>query len=174
MLAGRTNCRKAANSRKEVPIMVMITATTYFANNVMIRHQVSLARAVTLITHARAIVPPDADLLEVRSTSQVVLVPDQIIFNINRAFVPHPPMPSKRGVYARDEGQCAYCGKWMPFTTATLDHVVPQSLGGPSTWENLVNCCARCNQRKGGRTPEQARMKLLVRPFTPKVRLRLD
>lgn len=152
--------------------MITITATTYFANNIMIRTRLSLARAVSLITHAGAIVPPDAGLYEVRSPSQVVLVPDQILFNINRAFVPHPPQPTKRGVYERDEGQCAYCGRWIAFSTATLDHILPQSLGGQSTWENLVTCCVKCNQRKGGRTPEQARMKLLFRPLTPKVRLR--
>ncbi len=152
--------------------MPTITATTYFSNNVMIRSQVTLRRAVALVGHAGAIVPPDAGLFEVRSPSQVALVPDRIIFNINRAFIPRPPQPAKRGVYERDGGQCAYCGKWLPFAAATLDHIVPQSLGGPDTWENLVNCCVFCNQRKGGRTPEQARMKLLVRPFAPKVRLR--
>jgi hypothetical protein len=152
--------------------MVMITATTYFSNNVMIRHQVTLARAVTLMNHASAIIPPDAGLFEMHSPSQVVLVPDQIVFNINRALVPHMPQPTKTSIYKREDGQCAYCGRWIPFAAATLDHVLPQSLGGRSTWENLVNCCLRCNQRKGGRTPEQARMKLLIRPFTPKVRLR--
>jgi hypothetical protein len=154
--------------------MTTVTATTYFSNNVMIRCQVPLSRAVTLIEHQRAIIPPDAGLIEVRSASRVVLVPDQIIFAINRAFVPRTPQPTKRGVYERDDGRCAYCGKWIPYASATLDHVIPQCWGRISTWENLVNCCAPCNQRKGGRTPEQARMKLLLRPFTPKVRLRSD
>ena len=152
--------------------MVMITTTTYFANNVMIRHQVTLARVVRLMDHPRAIVPPEADLIEVHSPSQVILVPDQIIFNINRAFIPRTPQPTKRAVYERDAGRCAYCGKWVPITHATVDHILPLSQGGASTWENLVNCCISCNQRKGNRTPEQARMKLLIRPFQPKVRLR--
>jgi hypothetical protein len=152
--------------------MVMITTTTCFSNQIVIHRQVTLARAISLLDHASAVVPPDADLFEVRSPSQVMLVPDRIIFNINRAFIPRLPQPAKRGVYERDQGLCAYCGRWIPYAAATLDHVVPQALSGPSTWENLVNCCARCNQRKGGRTPEQARMKLLFRPFKPKVRLR--
>ena len=84
--------------------MVMIFATTYFSNNVMIRHQVTLGRVLTLMDHPRAItIPPEADLLEVRSPNQVYLVPDRIIFNINRAFVPRPPMPTKHGLYERDE-----------------------------------------------------------------------
>ena len=152
--------------------MVMIIATTYFSNNVMIHRQVSLARAISLMDHTRAVIPPDAELLELHSPSQVVLVPDQIVFNINKALVPRLPQPTKRSVYERENGRCAYCGKWIPFSDATLDHITPQSLGGETTWDNLVNCCLRCNQRKGGRTPEQARMKLLFRPFTPKVRLR--
>ena len=152
--------------------MVMIFATTYFSNNVMIRHQVTLGRVLTLMDHPRAIIPPDADLLEVRSPNQVHLVPDHIIFNINRAFVPRPPMPTKHGLYDRDGGRCAYCGKAIPISAATVDHVQPICQGGESTWDNLVTCCISCNQRKGSRTPEQAHMKLLIRPFTPKVRLR--
>jgi hypothetical protein len=152
--------------------MVTITATTYFSNNVMIRHQVKLTRVFSLMSHPRALIPPDADLLEVRSTSQVFLVPDRIVFNINRAFVPHPPIPTKRLIYERDGGMCAYCGKSIPYSAATVDHVVPLSQGGESTWDNLVNCCSSCNQRKSNRTPEQAHMKLLRRPFQPKVRLR--
>ncbi len=152
--------------------MVMITTTIYFSNNVMIRHQVTLARAVTLMNHTRAVIPAEAGLLELHSPSQVVLVPDQIVFNINRALIPRMPQPTRRSIYEREKGQCAYCDRWIPFSDATLDHVLPQSMEGETTWENLVNCCLRCNQRKGGRTPEQAGMKLLLRPFAPKVRLR--
>ncbi len=150
--------------------MVMITTTTYFANNVMIRHHAKLARALMLMDHPHAIIPPDADIIEVHSPSQIILVPDHIIFNINRALVPHTPLPTKRAVYDRDNGRCAYCGKLISISEATIDHIVPLSQGGRSTWENLVNCCTRCNQRKGDRTPEQAHMQLLFHPYQPKVR----
>ncbi len=151
-----------------------ITSTTYFTNNVMIRRQIPVARAVTLMNHNRAIIPPDADLLEIRCPGRVILVPAHIIFNIDRAFVPHMPQPTRRGVYLRDRGICAYCGKWVPMSEASMDHIVPQSLGGPTRWDNLVNACRRCNERKADRTPAQARMPLLFEPFTPKVRLRPD
>ncbi len=151
--------------------MVMIT-TTYFSNNVMIRHQVTLARIVRLMDHPRAIVPPDADLIEVHSPSRVILVPDQIIFNINRAFIPHTPQPTKRLIYDRDRGQCAYCGKSINIADATIDHVLPLSQGGSSSWDNLVNCCKVCNQRKGNRTPEEAHIKLLLHPYKPRLCLR--
>lgn len=155
-------------------VAAIITATTYFTNNVMIQRQISLARAVILMTHTSAIIPPDADLLEVHGPSWVVLVPAQIIFNVNRAFVPRLPQPNKRGIYHRDGGICAYCGKWVPFSEASMDHVVPQALRGPTRWENLVNACRRCNERKADRTPAQARMPLLFEPSIPKVRLRPD
>ncbi len=153
-------------------MIATITATTYFTNNIVIHRQVPLARAVTLMDHTNAIIPPDADLLEVRSTSQIMLVPDQIIFSVDKAFVPHVPMPTKTGVYRRDRGVCAYCGRAISFEDASMDHIVPQSLGGPATWENLVNACRRCNEKKANRTPEQANMPLRFKPFTPKVRLR--
>ena len=153
-------------------MIATITAITYFTNNVVIHRQVPLARAVTLMDHANAIIPPDADLLEVRSPSQIMLVPAEIIFSVNKAFVPHVPMPTKAGVYRRDRGVCAYCGRLISFEEASMDHIIPQSLGGPATWDNLVNACRRCNEKKANRTPEQAGMPLRFKPFIPKVRLR--
>lgn len=153
-------------------MIATITATTYFTNNIVIHRQLPVARAVTLMDHANAIIPPDTDLLEVRSPSQVILVPAEIIFSVNKAFVPHVPMPTKAGVYRRDRGVCAYCERPIPIEDASMDHVIPQSLGGPATWDNLVNACRRCNEKKANRTPEQAGMPLRVKPFTPKVRLR--
>ena len=150
--------------------MVTITATTYFTNNIAIQHQISLARAIDLIGHACAIIPPEADLLEIRSPSRVLLVPVQIIFNVNRAFIPQVPQPAKRGIYQRDHGQCAYCGRMIAFSEATMDHIVPQYLNGPTTWNNLVTACRRCNEKKANRTPEQAHMPLLFKPYTPKAR----
>ncbi len=149
-----------------------ITATTYFTNNIVIHRQVPLARAVTLLDHANAIIPPDADLLEIRSPSRVMLVPVQIIFSVDKAFIPHVPAPTKAGIYRRDRGVCAYCGRAVSFAEASMDHVVPQSLGGPAAWDNLVNACRRCNEKKANRTPEQAGMPLRFRPLIPKVRLR--
>jgi hypothetical protein len=149
-----------------------ITATTYFSNNIMIKNRLPLSRAVSLMNHTHAIIPPDAGLLEVRGVNYVLLVPDQIIFNLNRAFVPRVPQPTRRGVWARDGGICAYCGKVIPLASATQDHVNPQRLDGRTAWDNLVTSCTRCNQRKGGRTPDQAHMRLLYQPSIPKVRLR--
>ncbi len=75
---------------------------------------------------------------------------------------------NRRNIYARDSNRCQYCGKHMPTSELSLDHVVPRSQGGRSTWENIVCCCVKCNIKKGGRTPEQARMRLITRPVKPR------
>jgi 5-methylcytosine-specific restriction endonuclease McrA len=52
-----------------------------------------------------------------------------------------------------------------------VDHVIPVCQGGGTTWQNLVACCLACNQRKGGRTPEQAAMQLKAQPKGPRAHL---
>ena len=74
---------------------------------------------------------------------------------------------SRKNLFARDDHTCQYCGKSEPVHKLSLDHVIPRSYGGPTTWENIVCCCLRCNNRKGGRTPQEARMKLLTKPQKP-------
>jgi 5-methylcytosine-specific restriction endonuclease McrA len=70
--------------------------------------------------------------------------------------------PTRANILLRDEETCQYCGKHM--RELTLDHVLPRSRGGQSTWENLVACCHPCNNRKGNRTPEEANMPLVRTP----------
>lgn len=74
---------------------------------------------------------------------------------------------SRFNVYARDRNTCQYCGQSFTRSELNLDHVVPRSQGGTSAWDNVVCSCLRCNRRKGGRSPEEAGMKLLRRPFRP-------
>ena len=75
---------------------------------------------------------------------------------------------NRRNLFARDRNTCQYCGRHFPTSELSIDHVLPRSLGGGDSWENLVCACIKCNARKGGRTPEQARMKLIRRPVMPK------
>lgn len=74
---------------------------------------------------------------------------------------------NRRNIFARDRNLCQFCGRSFPTSELSLDHVVPRSQGGESSWTNLVCACTRCNARKGGRTPEQARMKLIRKPVQP-------
>lgn len=72
---------------------------------------------------------------------------------------------TRRNILKRDGHKCAYCGRGdLPFT---IDHVIPKSKGGEDTWENLVTACLPCNNRKGNRTPDEAFMKLRIKPYKP-------
>jgi 5-methylcytosine-specific restriction endonuclease McrA len=75
---------------------------------------------------------------------------------------------SRVNVFARDRFTCQYCGDSPPRSHLNLDHVIPRSLGGKTTWENVVCSCVECNRRKGGRTPEQARLRLRRPPARPR------
>jgi 5-methylcytosine-specific restriction endonuclease McrA len=74
---------------------------------------------------------------------------------------------SRRNLFARDANTCQYCGNKRESSELTYDHVTPRSLGGHTDWQNIVTCCIDCNRRKGGRTPEQAGMRLLRPPRRP-------
>lgn len=65
-------------------------------------------------------------------------------------------------IYIRDRFRCQYCGEQKSALNLTLDHILPRAQGGETTPQNLVSACVKCNQRKGNRTPEQARMPLLT------------
>jgi 5-methylcytosine-specific restriction endonuclease McrA len=74
---------------------------------------------------------------------------------------------SRRNIFKRDHYTCQYCGAQPGSEDLTLDHVLPRSQGGVSSWENCVLACMGCNKRKADRTPEQARMKLRKQPVRP-------
>ncbi len=83
--------------------------------------------------------------------------------------IPHQTRAlSRKNILMRDRYTCQYCQRTLPSSELTLDHVVPRSRAGETSWENLVACCHRCNNRKGSRTPEEAGMRLLraPRPFS--------
>jgi len=68
-------------------------------------------------------------------------------------------------VFNRDRYTCQYCGKET--RQLTLDHIIPRHQGGQHTWENVVSACVPCNRHKAGRTPQEARMRLIRRPSYP-------
>jgi 5-methylcytosine-specific restriction endonuclease McrA len=74
---------------------------------------------------------------------------------------------SRYNIYARDQNRCQYCGRQFSRAELNLDHVVPRSKGGTSTWENVVCSCHRCNRLKGGHTPAEAGVRLIRPPYRP-------
>jgi hypothetical protein len=75
---------------------------------------------------------------------------------------------NRRNIFARDKNRCQYCGKRFPTSELSLDHVIPRTLGGKTTWQNIVCACAACNVKKGGRMPADAGMKLIKKPVRPR------
>ena len=101
-----------------------------------------------------------------------VLVLVKIIRAVYRNRVPF----NKRNVLIRDRFKCMYCAKSNK--RMTIDHVIPRSKGGRSDFDNCVACCGNCNIRKANRSPREARMRLLNRPYQPTIsefiRIRLE
>jgi 5-methylcytosine-specific restriction endonuclease McrA len=103
----------------------------------------------------------------VRSVNFQIQVP-RVIRLLNFDRVPRQTLRfNRRSLFARDGHRCQYCGKNAPPQQLSMDHVLPRSRGGQTTWENIVCCCVKCNTRKGGRTPKEARMQLLRKPVKP-------
>ena len=74
---------------------------------------------------------------------------------------------SRHNIYLRDRNNCQYCNIEFAKPELNLDHVVPRTQGGRTTWENVVCSCIECNRKKGGRTPEEASMRLVRPPRRP-------
>ena len=79
--------------------------------------------------------------------------------------IPHQTRAlSRKNILLRDRNTCQYCGKILAAGELTLDHVIPRSRGGASTWENLVACCHNCNRKKGSMLPHECNMRLSREP----------
>ncbi len=127
---------------------------------------ISWQRAVTMIFMGKIEVVEEYDH-HIRSVSLVIRAPAVVrllrFIQIGRKT---PPL-CRSNVLARDNFQCQYCTKSLSSKEATLDHVVPRSQGGKTTWLNVVCCCPPCNRKKGGRTTVEAKMLLLKKPIKP-------
>lgn len=108
-----------------------------------------------------------ADGEYIRTVNRIIKAPRVIILLRYGGFHRKSPKFNRLNIFRRDGGKCQYCGRGFPRSELTIDHVVPRSLGGTSRWDNVVCSCGRCNRKKGGRTPEQAGMKLLTKPDEP-------
>jgi 5-methylcytosine-specific restriction endonuclease McrA len=142
---------------------VLVLNATYEPMNV-----VSVRRAVLLLLKEKAKLVEAAEA-ELRSERMVLPVP-LVIRLVYYVRIPHHfSLPlSRRTVMARDHYVCQYCGVQPGKGSLTIDHVLPRSRGGDTTWENVVTACGACNRHKGNRTPEEAGLHLLQRPGKPR------
>jgi hypothetical protein len=131
--------------------------------------QTSLGRALVLVEEKKAEVVRWAGKF-ISSASGLFRVPLMIrVFKYIRAFG-RALRFTNRFVWERDDYHCMYCGKKITSKAdLTTDHVIPRSLGGKTIYENMVACCRKCNERKDNKTPEQAHMRLLKKPFRPQM-----
>ncbi len=104
----------------------------------------------------------------IRTATSEIQVPRVIRLLSYDKMPKHTVKFNRRNIFARDNNQCQYCGKKFPTSELSLDHILPRSQGGQSSWENIVCACVGCNVRKGGRTPKQAHMGLIRKPEKPK------
>jgi 5-methylcytosine-specific restriction endonuclease McrA len=103
------------------------------------------------------------------STPRMRLMVPRVIRLLEYDRVPRREVKfNRRNIIARDEYRCMYCGKRFGASHLSIDHVVPKSRGGKSTWLNVVAACNPCNTRKGGRLPWEASMHLLKQPHVPR------
>ncbi|MCE5237523.1 HNH endonuclease [bacterium] len=125
----------------------------------------SWRRAVALLCLGKAIALEHGAQV-VRSSQSEMVLPTVV----RLAYPIRRPLPelklSRRAILARDSHTCQYCGHVS--RDLTIDHVIPRDRSGQSTWDNLVACCLKCNNKKGNKTPREADMKLIRKPRRPR------
>ena len=124
----------------------------------------SVRRAVVMLDKGKA-EPLENHEGQLHTVTAIIEAPSiiRLVYMVKRPFLPRKL--SKKEVFLRDRFTCQYCGKKAQ--DLTLDHVIPRRQNGGHTWENVVAACSRCNLRKAGRTPVEARMTLNKSPRAP-------
>jgi 5-methylcytosine-specific restriction endonuclease McrA len=139
---------------------VLVLNATYEPINVC-----TVRRATVLLLKEKAEVVEHANW---RLRSENLSLPRPVVIRlVSYVRVPrdtHRRKITRRAVFARDRWECQYCGSR---TNLTVDHVVPRSKGGPSSWDNIVASCAPCNRRKGDQLLRHVNMSLRRQPRTP-------
>ena len=124
----------------------------------------SVPKAFLLVYLKKADLVAESSTEKLRSVSETFPMPSVIRLH-KYVYLPYRGvMLTRQNIFKRDNHQCQYCGTPEELT---LDHVIPKSRGGRTSWDNLITACKRCNSRKGDYTPEEASMALYQKPFKP-------
>lgn len=130
---------------------------------------VSWQRAIILLYKGKVEVLEEYER-EIRSVSFAIKLPSVLrllkVVKVNE--VRKGIKLCRANIYIRDNYICQYCGGKHEPKDLTLDHVIPVVKGGRKSWDNIVTACFKCNKKKGGKTPKEARMKILKTPKEPK------
>lgn len=142
---------------------VLVLNATYEPINV-----VTVQRAVVLLLKEKAQIVEAAQSV-LRSGTMAMPLPMviRLVYYVRIPRLVGIPL-SRRTVLARDHYTCQYCGTTPGRAELTVDHIIPRSRGGETTWDNVVTACRCCNVRKGNRTPEESGLLLQCRPAKPR------
>jgi 5-methylcytosine-specific restriction endonuclease McrA len=110
--------------------------------------------------------PPSDRMIKTASTP--VPAPEVIVLKQYGERPPRGIKFSRPNLYRRDESTCQYCGDQLPHRKLTIEHILPRSRGGGTSWENCVAACSSCNSRKADKTPREAGMRLRSKPAAPR------
>lgn len=103
----------------------------------------------------------------IKTPSRQIAAPQMVVLKKYGERPPRKLTFTRPNLYRRDEHSCQYCGVKMAAERLTIEHVMPRSRGGPTSWENCVAACEDCNSRKADKTPKEAGMKLRKQPHRP-------
>ncbi len=125
----------------------------------------SARRAVVLLFQGKAEMIETSNGLKLRTVSTSYDLPSVVRLWHYKKVPFKKIMLTRKNILTRDGNRCQYCGTIKG--QMTVDHIVPKTMGGRDTWYNLVCCCARCNNKKGDRVPDQTGMRLQKKPTRP-------
>lgn len=148
-------------------------------------HVCSVRRAITLVFQELALVVADDFSTHdfhswrelsafgeksnpiIHTPSFPFMLPEVIVLNRYHRMPPRTVRFNRRNIFTRDSFTCQYCGKRPPKDELTIDHVIPVSRGGKSTWDNVVLACTKCNVKKSNKLPVECGMHPAVKPVKP-------
>ena len=143
--------------------------TLVLSDTYMVLGRVTWQRAMMDYMSGRVEILEEYEDKVIRTVSQVFPMPAVVRFLKKvTGFWKRKAKFNRANVWLRDRGHCQYCARSVPKNDFTFDHVFPKSLGGKTTWENIVVACVECNQKKNNHTLAQAGMTLIATPVMPK------
>jgi 5-methylcytosine-specific restriction endonuclease McrA len=145
MAAEHTAVHTHAHATQILQMPVLVLNASYEPINIC-----GARRALVLVLKGIARTEEEHGLMLHAQRSRIAM--PSVIRLLEYRRIPHQTRAlSRKNILLRDRNTCQYCGVLLPSSELTLDHVIPRSRGGNSTWENLVACCHACNRRKGNR-----------------------
>jgi len=149
----------------------MTNQTIVLNANYQYLNTIDWQKAVTLVFQGKVdVLSTYDDVVSNASKTFEMFVPKIIrLIKMVRALYKNKVPYSKRNIFSRDNFTCCYCGDKLKVNECTVDHIIPKSKGGESSWENCVCSCKKCNHRKGDKTLRESGLHLRTKPVQPTI-----